>query len=84
MKLKVMALRDAKTGLSAVVEDAQRNRIVITKHGHPAAVLVGVDGYDLDDLMLSLDEDLWRTIAERRKNARRGVSHAEVLRRLGR
>ncbi|MBI4703106.1 MAG: type II toxin-antitoxin system Phd/YefM family antitoxin [Deltaproteobacteria bacterium] len=83
MKLKTIGLRDAKAELSAVVDEAQRDRIVITRHGRPAALLVGVDGYDMDDLLLSLDEDLWRAIVERRSRGRRGIPHEEVVRRFG-
>jgi prevent-host-death family protein len=81
MKLKSIALRDAKAELSAVVDDSQRDRIVITRHGRPAAVVIGVEGFDFDDLMLSLDADLWQTMVERRQKEPRGVPFEQVLRR---
>ena len=45
-----MALKDVKNHLSEVVEQVERehDRVVITKHGRPAAVVLSVD--DLSSL----------------------------------
>ncbi len=50
-----MALKDVKNHLSEVVDQVERehDRVVITKHGRPAAVVVSVD--DLDSLEETLD-----------------------------
>lgn len=50
-----MALRDVKNRLSEVVDRVERehDRVVITKHGRPAAVVVSVD--DLASLEETLD-----------------------------
>ncbi len=50
-----MALRDAKNHLSEVVDQVEREhaRVVITRHGKPAAVMVSVD--DLASLEETLD-----------------------------
>mgnify|MGYP000914531993 CR=1 FL=1 len=49
-----MALKDVKNHLSEVVEQVEReqDRVVITKHGRPAAVVVSVEG------LTSLEETL--------------------------
>ena len=49
-----MALKDVKNRLSEVVDQVERehDRVVITKHGRPAAVLVSVDD------LASLEETL--------------------------
>jgi len=49
-----MALRDVKNHLSEVVDQVERehDRVVITKHGRPAAVVVSVDD------LASLEETL--------------------------
>lgn len=40
-------LRDAKTGLSAVVDRAERGEpSLITRHGKPAAVIVGFEEWE--------------------------------------
>jgi prevent-host-death family protein len=42
--MKTIGLREAKAGLSAVIEAAERGELTtITKHGRPAAVVVPVE-----------------------------------------
>lgn len=50
-----MALRDVKNHLSEVVDQVERehDRVVITKHGKPAAVVISVD--DLTSLEETLE-----------------------------
>ena len=50
-----MALKDVKNHLSEVVDQVERehDRVVITKHGRPAAVVLSVD--DLASLEETLD-----------------------------
>jgi antitoxin YefM len=50
-----MPLKDVKNRLSEVVDKVERehDRVVITKHGRPAAVVVSVD--DLESLEQTLD-----------------------------
>lgn len=76
-----MALKDVKNHLSEVVDQVEREheRVVITKHGRPAAVVVSVD--DLASLEETLD------IAGRPRLMRQiqasltelAAGHAEVL-----
>ena len=65
--MKFMTVRDAKTHLSACLEDSQREGVVVTNHGRPKSVVIGVDGYDMEDVMLMLDPDFWSAIESRRK-----------------
>lgn len=50
-----MALKDVKNQLSMVVDKVERehDRVVITKHGRPAAIVVSVD--DLESLEETVD-----------------------------
>jgi antitoxin YefM len=50
-----MTLRDVKDHLSEVVDQVERqhDRVIITKHGRPAAVVVSID--DLESLEETLD-----------------------------
>lgn len=50
-----MALKDVKNRLSEVVDQVERehDRVVITKHGRPAAVVVSID--DLESLEETLE-----------------------------
>ena len=49
-KARSMALRDAKNRLSEAIGLAQGTYLLITRHGRPAAVLVGVEGFDTLDV----------------------------------
>jgi prevent-host-death family protein len=46
---RTMALREVKARLSEAVDSSQNAYVLVTRHGRPAAILVGVDGVDLID-----------------------------------
>jgi prevent-host-death family protein len=78
--MKVVALRDAKQQLSGCVIRAQRERVLITKQGRPAALMIGVEGHDLEDVLLMQNPRFWKMIESRR--AEPTVSLEEVRRAL--
>jgi antitoxin (DNA-binding transcriptional repressor) of toxin-antitoxin stability system len=53
--------------LDACVQDAQRERIVITRSGIPVALIVGIEGMDEEQVQLGSSDEFWRLIAERRR-----------------
>ncbi|MBN1612340.1 MAG: type II toxin-antitoxin system Phd/YefM family antitoxin [Polyangiaceae bacterium] len=79
--MKVVALGTAKNGLSSYVDAAQNDRVLITRHGRPAALLIGVEGDEFEDLMTSSDPDFWRMIEGRRRSSKT-VTAQEMRRRL--
>ena len=79
--MKIMGVRKAKDGFTSCLEEAQHDRIVITRHGQPIAVISGVEGLDLEQVIAGMDDELWQTIEDRRKHPRM-VSLAEARRRL--
>lgn len=80
--MKVVAVREAKQQLSACIDEAQRDRVLITKHGRPAALVIGVEGKDIEEVMLVSNPRFWRLIEERRAG-KRSVSLEEARRELG-
>lgn len=80
--MKVAPLAEVKTQLSAYLERAQHERLLITRHGRPVALVIGVAGESLEDLLTSADPELWRMIAARRGGGRT-VSARTARRRLG-
>jgi len=64
--MKVVAVREAKASLSEYIDKAQRDRVLITKHGKPAALVIGVEGEDLEDLLAMANPRLWEMIEDRR------------------
>ncbi len=66
-------LAEAKDSLSDYVKKAAKEQVLITRHGKPAALLVGfADEDDWFDYQLEHDERFLKRIAESRKQARKG------------
>jgi len=65
--MKTVTVRDLQKRVKECVDDAQEDRIVITRHGKPAAVLVGVQGEDWETVVHETDPTFWRLIRARRK-----------------
>ena len=80
--MKIVPLGEAKNELSAYVDEAQRERVLITRHGKPAVLLIGVEGEDLEDLLTMANPRFWEMIEERRKHSKT-VSADEMRRRFG-
>ena len=82
-----MSLKDVKNHLSEVVDRVEREheRVVITKHGRPAAVVVSVD--DLESLEQTLDilsrpaliKQIRESLAELRDEGAQSLSKDEAL-----
>jgi prevent-host-death family protein len=66
--MKLIGLKEAKTNLSSFVDQSQRERILITRRGKPAAVVIGVEGQDLEQVLLGGDAEFWKMIQQRRQN----------------
>ena len=86
-----MTLRDVKNHLSEVVDQVERehDRVVITKHGRPAAVVVSVD--DLASLEETLDiagrpplmRQIRASLTELARAENEVLTKDEILRSLG-
>jgi prevent-host-death family protein len=66
--MKVMSLRDAKAHFSSVLDDANTERILITSNGEPAAIVIGVKGHDMEEVMMVQNPKFWAMIEESRKS----------------
>ena len=82
--MKQVGIREARADLPKLVKRAQRETHVITHHGKPAALLVGVEGYDYEDLVRMLDPAFWKMLAERRASTRSTLTLADLDERLAR
>ncbi len=78
--MRVVPLREAKASLSRYVQQSQKDRVLITKHGRPAALVVGVEGEDLEDLLTVENPVFWDMIEQRRTS--RTLPIEEMRRRL--
>ena len=78
--MKVVGTREAK--LEECVHDAQREGVVISRNGKPVALLIGVEGLDLEQIELGQSDDFWRLVRGRRKH--KSLSRAQLEKRLAR
>jgi len=67
--VKVVAIREAKASLSATLAEAQTEQVVITKRGRPVALVTGVEGYDMEDVMTVANPKFWKMLEARRGEA---------------
>jgi len=65
--MKTVTVRDLQKKVKECVDQAQEDRVVITRHGKPAAVLVGVEDQDWETVVLQTDPTFWKLIRARRK-----------------
>ena len=79
--MKKISVEDFSKQATALLETAQRERVVVIRNGKPLAVLMGIENKDEEDLALERDEDFWQMIHERRKE--KTISFADVKKRLG-
>ncbi|MFQ5340217.1 MAG: hypothetical protein ACE5F6_01590 [Anaerolineae bacterium] len=71
-----------QASLDVCVDDAQRERIVITRNGKPVMLIIGVEGMDEEQLQLGSSDKFWRLITDRR--AQKTLSRAELEQRIER
>ena len=79
--MKTITVRDLQKKVKECVDEAQRDRVIVTRHGKPAAVLVGVQGEDWDAVVLQTDPKFWRLIRSRRRQPT--ISLGQLKKRLG-
>ncbi len=71
--MKTMPLTKAKDDLSGVIRDAQTEEVLITRHGRPAAIVIGfADEDDWIEYRLLHDEGFLASIARAREDIRNG------------
>ena len=67
-------LAEVKDSLSEFIKKAAKDQVVITRHGKPAAILIGfADEDDWFDYRLEHDERFLKRIAQSREQAQRGA-----------
>jgi prevent-host-death family protein len=81
--MKTIGMRDLQKQVKDCVDAAQTQQIVITRHGKPAAVCIGVEGYDWEDVIWMTDKAFWHMIEERQRQRKPTISHEELVAELG-
>ncbi len=65
--MKTISVRDLQKSVKQVVDSAQTDRVVVTRRGEPAVVLLGVEGKDWETVLLEINPAFWDLIAARRR-----------------
>ncbi|MGH9779189.1 MAG: type II toxin-antitoxin system Phd/YefM family antitoxin [Candidatus Acidiferrales bacterium] len=78
--MKTVSVRDLQKSVRECVDAAQSERVVVTRRGKPAAVLIGVEGKDWETVVLETSPAFWKLMEERRKQPT--IPLAKVRRRL--
>jgi antitoxin (DNA-binding transcriptional repressor) of toxin-antitoxin stability system len=76
--MKVINLERAS--LDTCIKESQHERVIITREGKPVALIVGVEGFDTEQLELGTSDRFWKLIRERR--GQKTLSRAEVEQRV--
>ena len=71
--MKTHTITEAKNDICSIIREAEKEEILITRHGKPAAVMIGFRNEDdWFDYKLEHDENFLRKIAKARKEIRDG------------
>ena len=65
--MKTISDNEAELDLKRLLDSAQQERVVITRNGKPSAIVLGLEGYDEEDLQLASSPDFWAMIRQRRR-----------------
>ena len=65
--MKTINVRELQKNVRKCVVASQSDRVVVTRHGRPAAVLIGVEGRDWEDVLYQTSASFWKVIQRRRK-----------------
>ena len=75
-------LRVEETSLDACLAEARHGRVILTRNGHPIALVVGADGLDEEQIRLGSGPEFWELIEKSR--GQKTISREELERRLDR
>ena len=64
--MKTINVRELQKRVRGCVKASQRDRVVVTRHGIPTALIIGVEGTDWETLALQTNPSFWRMIEKRR------------------
>ena len=64
--MKIIAVEEAKAKWGVTLDEAQSQWVLITRHGRPRAILIGVEGNDIGDLLAGVQLPKLRKRSSRR------------------
>lgn len=79
--MKTINVRNLQKKIRESVDQAQKDRVVVTRNGRPAAIIIGVEGQDWESVVRQSSAPFWKMIQKRRKQ--KTISMREVRKRVG-
>lgn len=71
--MKTRSMTEAKNDICAIIREVEKEEVLITRHGRPAAVIIGFrDEDDWFDYRLEHDEKFLRKVVRAREEIRKG------------
>ena len=67
--MKETTIEEFTQNVATLLDQAQQERILVTRDGKPFAFVVGVANKDQEDLRLETSPEFWRMIEERRRSS---------------
>ena len=64
--MKTISVRALQQHVRDCVKASQKDRVIVTRHGIPTALIIGVEGSDWETLALQTNPSFWRMIEKRR------------------
>lgn len=68
--MKTISVRELQKCIKECVDHSQKACVVVTRHGRPSAILIGVEGKDWEHLVTHTAPELSKYIAERPRRTR--------------
>lgn len=81
--MKTINVRDLQKKIRQCVDLAQREHVVVTRHGRPAAIVIGVEGKDWEDVFIQTNASFWTMIQDRRTETTISLAEMRAPRRPG-
>jgi len=80
--MKTITVERFSKDANAVFELAQNQRVIVTRHGKPLALVLGLLYKDEEDYALERDRTFWEMIRQRRRK-NKSIPWEDVKRELG-
>ena len=78
--MRTVSVRELQRSIKQCVQYSQKDRIVVTQHGEPSAVIIGVKGMEWESVVMETNKSFWKMVRKRR--AQPTVSLEEARSRL--
>ena len=76
--MRTISVQELQKHIKEAVDSAQHDRVVVTRHGEPAAVLLGVEGKDWETVVIETGPAFWDLIEVRRKEPTLSADEIEL------